>query len=63
MNISPLLSILSLMFWGLIWGTTGMIVSVPFTVVIIIILSEIESTRPLAILLSEKGNINEKQGV
>ena len=63
MNISPLLSILSLMFWGLMWGTTGMIVSVPFTVVIIIILSEIESTRPLAILLSEKGNINEKQGV
>ena len=60
MNISPLLSILSLMFWGLIWGTTGMIVSVPFTVVIIIILSEIDSTRPLAILLSEKGNINEK---
>jgi hypothetical protein len=38
-----------------------MIVSVPFTVVIIIILSEIDSTRPLAILLSEKGNINEKE--
>jgi len=49
------------MFWGLIWGTTGMIVSVPFTVVIIIILSEIEGTRPLAILLSEKGDISEKE--
>ena len=61
MNISPLISIISLMFWGLIWGTTGMIVSVPFTVVVIIILSEIESTRPLAILLSEKGDINEKR--
>ena len=60
MNISPLVSILSLMFWGLIWGTTGMIISVPFTVVVIIILSEIESTRPLAILLSEKGDISEK---
>ena len=61
MNISPLVSILSLMFWGLIWGTTGMIVSVPFTVVIIIILSEIEYTRPLAILLSEKGDINDRE--
>ena len=61
MNISPLISIISLMFWGLIWGTTGMIVSVPFTVVVIIILSEIEFTRPLAILLSEKGDINEKR--
>tara|TARA_B100000780_G_scaffold20915_1_gene13483 strand:- start:1059 stop:2096 length:1038 start_codon:yes stop_codon:yes gene_type:complete len=61
MNISPLVSIISLMFWGLIWGTTGMIVSVPFTVVIIIILSEIQSTRPLAILLSEKGDINDRK--
>ena len=61
MNISPLVSILSLTFWGVIWGTTGMIVSVPFTVVIIIILSEIEYTRPLAILLSEKGDINERE--
>ena len=58
---TSLVSILSLMFWGLIWGTTGMIVSVPFTVVIIIILSEIEGTRPLAILLSEKGDISEKE--
>ena len=63
MNISPLISIISLMFWGLIWGTTGMIVSVPFTVVVIIILSEIESTRPLAILLSEKGDINERDSL
>ena len=59
MNISPLISIISLMFWGLIWGTTGMIVSSIYcrsyhhT-------SEIE-TRPLAILLSEKGDINEKR--
>jgi hypothetical protein len=38
-----------------------MIVSVPFTVVIIIILSEVEYTRPLAILLSEKGDINDRE--
>jgi predicted PurR-regulated permease PerM len=42
-----LVSILSLCFGDLIWGTTGMIVSVPFTVVIIIILSEIEGTLDL----------------
>lgn len=58
MNISPLLSILSLVFWGLIWGTTGMVISVPITVVILIILSQFESTKSVAILLSEKGEIN-----
>ena len=58
MNISPLLSILSLLFWGMIWGTTGMVISVPVTVVILIILSQFESTKSIAILLSEKGEIN-----
>ncbi len=58
MNISPLVSILSLVFWGLIWGTTGMVISVPITVVIIIILSQFETTKSIAILLSEKGVIN-----
>ncbi len=58
MNISPLVSILSLVFWGLIWGTTGMVISVPITVVFIIILSQFESTKSVAILLSEKGVIN-----
>ncbi len=58
MNISPLLSIISLVFWGAIWGTTGMIISVPVTVVILIILSQFESYQSLAILLSEKGEIN-----
>jgi predicted PurR-regulated permease PerM len=58
MNISPLLSIISLIFWGAIWGTTGMIISIPVTVVVLIILSQFESYRSLAILLSEKGDIN-----
>jgi predicted PurR-regulated permease PerM len=58
MNISPLFSIISLVFWGLIWGTTGMVISVPITVVLLIILSQFESTKSIAILLSEKGEIN-----
>lgn len=61
MNISPLLSILSLVFWGIIWGTTGMVISVPITVVILIILSQFESTKSIAILLSEKGEIEKNE--
>lgn len=58
MNISPLVTILSLSIWGAIWGVIGMILSVPITVVTIIVFSQFEKTRPVAIMLSEKGEIN-----
>ena len=61
MNISPLVTILALTFWGMIWGITGMILSIPIMVVIVIICSQFESTRPIAILLSEKGEIDNIQ--
>lgn len=57
LNISPLVVFLTLALWGLLWGVTGMLLSVPITVILIIILSEFPSTHPLAILLSQKGKI------
>lgn len=57
MNISPLVTILSLSIWGAIWGIIGMILSVPITVVTIIIFSQFEKTKPIAIMLSEKGEV------
>lgn len=59
LNISPLVVFLTLALWGLMWGVTGMLLSVPITVILIIILSEFEGTRPLAILLSQKGNVGD----
>ncbi|MCB9198075.1 MAG: AI-2E family transporter [Flavobacteriales bacterium] len=61
MNISALVTIFALAFWGAIWGVTGMILSVPITVITIIIFSEFPPTRPIAILLSEKGKIKDIQ--
>jgi predicted PurR-regulated permease PerM len=58
LNVSPLVILLSLSFWGALWGITGMILSVPITVMMIIIFAEIPSTRPIAIILSKKGNVN-----
>lgn len=52
MNLSALGTIISLSFWGAVWGVTGMILSVPLTVILIIIFSEFPSTRSVAILLS-----------
>jgi predicted PurR-regulated permease PerM len=58
MNISPLVAIISLSIWGAIWGINGMILSVPITVILIIVFSHFPKTRSIAILLSEKGNIS-----
>lgn len=57
MNISSLVALIALAFWGLIWGITGMILSIPITVIMVIMLSQVERTRPIAIMLSEKGQI------
>ena len=58
MNISPLVAILSLSIWGVLWGVVGMLLSVPITVIMVIIFAQFESTRPVAIMLSEKGRID-----
>ena len=58
LNISPLVVLVTLAVWGAIWGITGMLLSVPITVILIIIMAEFPSTRPLAILLSQDGLIN-----
>lgn len=57
LNISPLVAILSLALWGSIWGIIGMLLSVPITVAMIIIFSQFPNTRPIAILLSERGRV------
>lgn len=61
LNVSPMVTIIALAIWGQIWGVMGMLLSVPITVIIIIVLSQFESTHKAAILLSEKGELsNEK---
>ncbi|MEJ6588311.1 MAG: AI-2E family transporter [Crocinitomicaceae bacterium] len=57
LNISSFVAIFALSFWGTLWGITGMLLSVPITVIMVIIFSHFSSTRPVAIMLSEKGNI------
>lgn len=57
LNISPLVAVIALAFWGSLWGIVGMLLSVPITVAMIIIFSQFPSTRPLAILMSERGRV------
>lgn len=58
LNISPLVVFLTLAIWGVIWGISGMLLSVPITVILIIIMSEFPGTKPFAILLSQTGRLN-----
>jgi AI-2 transport protein TqsA len=57
LNISPLVVVLSLILWSMLWGVVGMFLSVPITVAIIIICSQFETTRAVAVLLSKNGNV------
>ncbi len=57
LNISSFVAIFALSFWGALWGITGMLLSVPITVIMVIIFSHFKNTKAIAIMLSEKGNI------
>ncbi len=58
-NLGPIWVLVALAFWGMIWGIVGMILAVPLTAVMVIVFSEIPSTRNIAIVMSEKGIITE----
>ncbi len=57
LNLSPLIVILSLSFWGMLWGVVGMFLAVPLTSIILIALSYFPSTQNVALLFSEKGEL------
>ena len=62
LNLSPFIIILSLSAWGFVWGIAGMFLSVPLTVVAMIICSHFEATRPIAVVLSSDGEIVRPKG-
>ncbi|PJD96864.1 MAG: AI-2E family transporter [Legionella sp.] len=57
LNLSTLVILFSLALWGYIWGILGMFLSVPITVMMMIIFAHFDATRPLAILLSQDGYV------
>ena len=57
LSISTLVVMLSLAVFGAIWGIIGMFLSVPLVVILMIIFGHFEKTRPIAVLLSENGEV------
>ena len=56
-NLSPFFVLVSLAIWIALWGSMGAILAIPLTSALLIILSEFHSTRPLAVIMSENGDV------
>lgn len=54
LGLSPFIVLISLSIWGWMWGFTGMILAVPFMVIIKIVCENISYLKPIAILLGNK---------
>jgi predicted PurR-regulated permease PerM len=56
LNLDPVVILLSLSFWGLVWGVPGMFLSTPLTVTVMVVADQFPSTRWMAVLLSSDGH-------
>ena len=51
LNVSSLVVLLSVIFWGWIWGVAGALLAVPLTVTIILNCAQVPALQPIAVLL------------
>jgi len=51
LNLSPLVVLLSLVFWGWLWGITGALLSVPIASAIKIVCANIDALRPISVMM------------
>ena len=56
LNMDPIVLLLALAFWSVLWGLTGAFLSTPLTTVAMVILAQFQGTRWVAVLLSADGN-------
>ncbi len=59
LNMSPLVVILALVAWSLLWGIAGAFLSVPVTAVALLVLARLPATRWIAVLLSRDGRLRD----
>ena len=52
LELSPLVVLFTVTFWGWVWGVAGALIAVPLTVLIALVCAESERTRWIAILLA-----------
>jgi predicted PurR-regulated permease PerM len=53
-NLSPLVALCAIIFWGWLWGPAGMLVAVPITAVFKFTCDNVSILKPLGVLMSGK---------
>lgn len=61
LDLSPVIILVSLVFWGWIWGIPGMFLAVPLTETIKIICANIEGLQPVSVLMSSGKALKSKR--
>lgn len=59
LNLSPVVILLSLVFWGWLWGIVGALLSTPIAAAIKIVCENIEGLRPVSVLMGS-GKVAQK---
>ncbi|MGC9526307.1 MAG: AI-2E family transporter [Limnospira sp.] len=53
LKLSPFIALVSIVFWGWVWGILGAFIGVPMTAAIILFTHEFKATRPIAVMLGD----------
>lgn len=56
LELSPVVVLFALIFWGWMWGVVGMILSIPIMSVVKALLESVPATRPIAILMGSSSS-------
>lgn len=64
LNLSPVVVLVSLLFWGWLWGVVGALLSIPITTAIKIGCENIPALRPISVLMGSgrKSYLDERAG-
>jgi predicted PurR-regulated permease PerM len=60
LQLSPLVVLFSIAFWGWVWGIAGALIGVPLTVAFVIICRQFETTEWIAELMTSEDEKKEK---
>jgi len=52
LDLHPVMILMALIFWGMLWGILGMLLATPITAVLKILFEKLEPTRPVARLMA-----------
>ncbi|AOL24221.1 PerM related PurR-regulated permease [Erythrobacter litoralis] len=57
--ISPLVVLIALMFWSIVWGIPGALLAVPLTVLLTMVMAHFDRTKGVALLLTDCSTMEE----